>query len=118
MLRVTCAIPPRFRRRLIFLAATFGLCLPVRAQVASLDKGHQLLVDRGLQIGGLIAQTVDPFNLNTMQAGGFTMPQWAWTSDVSKLSAAPGAPWSRWIDYTAENDLTSAEQSHKSSLVQ
>src|SRR6476620_2018446 len=108
----------RFSRCIVVVEASLVCCLPLRAQVASIDKGHQILVDRGLQIGGLIAQTSDPFHLSTMQAGGFTMPQWAWSSDVSTLGASPGATWSRWIDYANENDLTSAEQQYKSSLVQ
>jgi hypothetical protein len=101
--------------------ASLAICfpaLPALAQIAALDKGHQILIDRGMQIGGLVALTSDPFHLSTLQGGGFTMPMWAWNSDVSKLGAAPGAPWSRWVDYTAENDLTPAEQPYKSNLVQ
>ena len=52
------------------LIASLGFCLPLAAQVASLDKGHQILIDRGLPIGGVIALTSDPFHLSTMQAGG------------------------------------------------
>src|SRR5436190_18980971 len=108
----------RFRSCLAFLVATLGVCLPLAAQIANLDKGHQILIDRGLPIGGVIALTTDTFHLSTMQAGGFTMPLWAWNSDVSTLGAAPGAPWARWVDYTTEDDLTSAEQPYKSNLVQ
>ena len=54
---------PRLPRQssftLAFLIAALASCLPApapaRAQIATLDKGHQILVDRGLQIGGLIA---------------------------------------------------------------
>jgi len=100
--------------------ATLAFLVPLaaQAQIASLDKGHQILIDRSLQISGVIALTSDPFHLSTLRAGGFTKPQWAWTSDVSTLGAVPGAPWSRWVDYVNENDLTSAEQAYKSSLVQ
>src|SRR5215211_4719753 len=101
-----------------FLILSLSFCLPLNAQIVTLDKGHQILIDRGLPIGGVIALTSDPFHLNTMQAGGFTMPLWAWNSDVSTLGAAPGAPWSRWVDYTKENDLTPAEQPYTSNLVQ
>jgi hypothetical protein len=101
-------------------AASLAFSLPpgARAQVATLDKGHQILIDRGLQIGGLIALTSDPFHLSTLQAGGFTMPLWAWNSDISTLGPAPGAPWGRWVSYATENDLTPAEQPYKPNLVQ
>src|SRR6185312_5363113 len=108
----------RFCRCLAFLTASLCFCATLAAQVPSLDKGHQILIDRGLQIGGVIALTENPFHLSTMQAGGFTMPLWAWHSDVSALGPTPGAPWSRWLDYTNENDLTVAEQPYKSNLVQ
>src|SRR3954470_24574382 len=117
-MRGAFAILVRFHSCLIFLVASLGFCLPLGAQVASINKGYSILIDRGLQVGGVVAQTVDQFHLSTMQAGGFTIPQWAWTSDVSQLGAAPGAPWSRWLDYTVENDLTPAEQSYKNNLVQ
>ena len=98
----------------VLLVAT----LPVRAQVASLSKGQQVLVDRGLQIDGLVALTSDPFHLSTLQSTNFTAPLWAWTSDVSKLGSAPGAPWAKWFDYTTQNDLTAAESPYRSNLVQ
>jgi hypothetical protein len=89
-----------------------------RAQVASLSKGQQILVDRGLQINGVVALTSDPFHLSTLQSTNFTAPLWAWTSDVSKLGSAPGAPWAKWFDYTTQNDLTAAESPYRSNLVQ
>ena len=73
----------------VLLVAT----LSVRAQVPSLSKGQQILVDRGMQINGVVALTSDPFHLSTLQSTNFTAPLWAWTSDVSKLGSAPGAPW-------------------------
>jgi hypothetical protein len=53
-----------------------------------------------------------------MQAANFTMPLWAWNSDVSQLGPAPGAPWGRWIDYQSQNDLTASEQPYKPNLIQ
>src|SRR5438552_5673658 len=117
-MRHVLALPSRFRSGVAFLMLSLGFCVPLAAQVTSLDKGHQILIDRGVQISGLIALTENPFHLSTMQAGGFTMPLWTWSGDVSQLGAAPGAPWGRWIDYTSQSDLTSSEQPYKSSLVQ
>jgi autotransporter-associated beta strand protein len=99
-------------------AAVLAAALPARGQVTSLSKGQQILVDRGLQLNGLVALTSDPFHLSTLQSTNFTAPLWAWTSDVSKLGAAPGAPWAKWFDYTTQNDLTAAESPYRSNLVQ
>jgi hypothetical protein len=117
-MRPVPALPSKLYSCLGFLVVSFVFCVPLSGQIANLDKGHQILIDRGLPIGGVIALTSDPFHLNTMQTGGFTMPLWAWNSDVTTLGAAPGAPWSRWVDYANENDLTPAEQPYKSELVQ
>src|SRR5690349_20582205 len=93
-------------RNIALLSLAFVLlarCPLLSAQIATLDKGHQILVDRGLAISGLIALTSDPFHLTTMQGGGFTMPLWTWSSDGSTLGPAPGATtWGRWVDYTSE----------------
>src|SRR6266545_2876078 len=105
-------------RHMIFMILSFALELPIRAQIATLDKGHQILIDRGLQIGGLVDQTYRPFHLGTLQAANFTIPLWAWDTDISQLGPAPGAPWGRWIDYTTQNDIAPAEQAYKSNLVQ
>src|SRR5262249_38066640 len=88
------------------------------AQVATITKGQQILVDRGMQLNGVIALTSDPFHLSTLQSTNFTAPMWAWTSDMSKLGAAPGAPWAKWFDWTTQNDLTAAEAPYRSNLVQ
>ena len=109
-----------FCSRLALLAVTIALAppTPAHAQIASLDKGHQILLNRGLQIGGMVDQTYRPFHLSTLQGGNFTLPLWGFNADVSQLGAAPGVPWGRWIDYTSENDIAPAEQPYKSNLVQ
>src|SRR5262245_49609903 len=98
-------------------AAVLSAAPVVRGEVASLSKGQEVLVARGLQLGGVIANTADPFHLTTLQSMNYTVPLWAWTPDVSKLGAAPGAPWSKWIDYTTQTDLPAGEQAYKSQLV-
>src|SRR2546423_2545856 len=115
-MRRVLVLPFRFSSTVGFLVVTLGFCAPVAAQLTSLDKGHQILIDRGVQISGLIALTENPFHLSTMQAGGLTMPLWTWSGDVSQLGASPGAPWGRWIDYTSQSDLTSAEKPYQSNL--
>src|SRR2546430_12029822 len=78
--------PGRIGRCASFAVASLAICfaaLPALAQIAALDKGHQILIDRGMPIGGLVALTSDPFHLSTLQAGGFTIPMWAWNREGS-----------------------------------
>ena len=112
-------VPDALRFRCwLFVAVALCLCTATaRAQIGALDKGHQILIDRGLQIGGLIALPENPFHLGTLQGGNFTLPLWAWNTDVSKLGAAPGVPWGRWIDYTSQNSLAPAELPYQANLV-
>jgi len=107
----------RVRSLIVTSAMLAAPCAMARGQVSNLSKGQQLLSSRGLQIDGVVALTSDPFHLATLQSTNFTAPLWAWTPDVSTLGAAPGAPWSKWIDYTTQSDLPSGEQAYKSNLV-
>src|SRR4051812_32717982 len=106
------------RLALLAVVLALGQPIPAHAQIASLDKGHQILRNRGLQIGGLVDQTYRPFHLGTLQGGNFTLPLWGYSADVAQLGAAPGAPWGRWIDYNTQNDIAPGEQAYKSNLVQ
>jgi hypothetical protein len=99
-------------------ATTLGCCFPLAAQIAALDKGHEILLGRGLQVGGLIDQTYRPFHLGMLQGANFTLPLWGWNTDIAQLGAAPGVPWGRWVDYTTQNDIDPAERPYKSNLVQ
>jgi hypothetical protein len=62
---------------------------------AALDKGHRILIERGLQIHALVF-VEDPFELKTLQESNFTGVNFAWKSDVAKLGPPPGFTWSRW----------------------
>lgn len=96
--------------------------VPASAQVASLSKGQNLLVNWGMQFNGAIALTGDPFNETTLKNTNFDSPMWIWTSDsssgIGKLG--PSDPWGRVFDYDSSHggdpDITAAESSHQASL--
>lgn len=111
----------RCRKKTMRMMAVTGAAIAVAssslsAQVASLSKGQQILVNHGFQINGIIANTGDAYHLSTLQSMNYTAPMWAWTTDVTKIQANPTALWTKWFDYTVENDLPAAELPYKSSL--
>ncbi len=55
-----------------------------------------MLLDRGLQIHGLATKN-DVFHVESLQKANYTGVTWIWDPDLSKLGAAPGFPWARWI---------------------
>ena len=105
----------RIRRACAAAAIILFLHAPAGAQLTTLDKGHQILLSRGLQIQGMIdpAQGAGGFHQTTYAGANFTTQNWIWTSNPSQITA----PWARWLDYQNENDLTTAEQPLRSSLV-
>jgi hypothetical protein len=72
--------------------------LAANAGAQELSKATRILIERGLQIQGLVTPD-DVFHLETYKAAGYTSINWLWTSDVSKHGAAPGFPWARWVRY-------------------
>lgn len=82
-----------------------ALCVgaPLLAHSQTLDKGHQILLTRGLQSYGLVT-TGDVFHLNTLKNANFTavmFPQGDY--NCSLLGSAPGFPWSRWA--SSQSDM-------------
>jgi hypothetical protein len=65
----------------------------------ALDKGHQILLVRGVQSFAL-ANTGDIFQISRVQGANFTGVMWLWNSyDNALLGPAPGAVnWSRWVN--------------------
>jgi hypothetical protein len=79
------------------LAAVIALVQNGHAQVS---KGQLILMDRGLQIQGMVTRD-DVFHLSTYQNAKYTSINWLWNSDPAQMGAAPGFPWSRWaVDET------------------
>jgi hypothetical protein len=107
-----------FSRHRLMPLLVLTIALPLNAQ--TLDKGHRLLIERGLQIQAT-SVTYDNFHLNTMQGANFTAPSWTWdytAPDMSLLGApSNGVQWARWIDMNNESDLRPAEQPYKPNMV-
>jgi autotransporter-associated beta strand protein len=110
---------------LAFLAVGVGVAigLPARAQIAALDKGHQLLVNQGLQIWGFDSDTQYPLDYNELSAGNMTAVMFGFSTDTGGLSA--GQKWGKWVDanpnsstYTSPaNSLNPTESAHASDLI-
>ena len=78
--------------------------VPAHAQVS---KANQILINRGLQIEGLIS-TYDTFHLSTYSNANYTSVLWSWDpprpyNSMSVIGPAPGFPWARWV--TDETDM-------------
>src|SRR5687767_11216562 len=84
------------------LAAAAGIVSPARAQVAALGKGHNILVNNGLQIWGLDTGA-SAFNHSNLANANFTGVVWSWGVS-SKLTGAQnqfvpsGSKWGKWTD--------------------
>jgi autotransporter-associated beta strand protein len=83
-------------------AVVFAVAAPISlAQVATLGKGHQLLINNGLQIWGL-DQGASGFNYNNLANANFNGVLWSWGVDPpphAKLtSLSPGQKWGKWTD--------------------
>ena len=86
------------------------------AEAPSLDKGHRILIERGLQIQALVFNDL-PFDLKQLKAANFTAVNWGWASKMSLLGPPPGFVWTRWIKGAEETGLTPAEQPYASNLI-
>jgi autotransporter-associated beta strand protein len=119
-------------RRKLALAATAAVSLAVTAgarsasaQITSLDKGHNLLLNSGLQIWGLNTDSFQyTFNYNNLAAMNMNAVQWSYgQSNPGVLTT--GQRWGKWVqpdpgqsNYTSPaNSLNSTEDAHKSDLV-
>ena len=77
---------------LVLGLAALSHCFQGHAQIS---KGHQILIDRGFQVQGLVNKD-DVFHLSTYTNANYNSLVWLWTSNPSLMGAAPGFPWSRW----------------------
>lgn len=92
------------------------------AQIATLDKGHQILVNNGLQIWGL-DQGASGFNYNNLANANFNGVMWSFGLDPSphpKLSSlSTGQKWGKWMDPNGSpaTALDAIETSKKADLI-
>ena len=102
----------------VFAAAT----LLAPASRAQISKANQILINRGLQVEGLVL-TYDTFHLSTYTNANYTAVNWTWdpprsySSSMSQLGAAPGFPWGRWASDETDMPPLGAESPYLSQLV-
>src|ERR1051326_636075 len=102
-------------------AVLAGVSSAARGQIASLDNGHRILVNNGLQIWGVDTDTSYGFDYNTMAAANMNAVMWGFPAaggtDMTKLST--GNKWAKWTDYNGSPStaLTASEQTHASDLI-
>ncbi|HEY2759778.1 MAG TPA: hypothetical protein VGI75_03525, partial [Pirellulales bacterium] len=78
------------------LVLMVALGAAAKAQIATLDKGHQIIVNNGIQILGLDTDQADyPIDYNEVNAAHMTGAMWAYGQTVPTLSA--GQTWGKWI---------------------
>src|SRR5687768_16638564 len=63
---------------------------------SQVSKGNQILINRGLQVQGMVTAG-DVFSLTTYQNARYTSINWLWDSNPSLMGVAPGFQWSRWV---------------------
>src|SRR5881296_3245973 len=94
-------------RRICVLICWSAFLQPFFSQ-GQISKGNQILINRGLQIQGLVS-TYDTFHLSTFSNANYTTVNWLWADPRSYngsmplLGPAPGFPWARWV--ANENDM-------------
>jgi hypothetical protein len=99
----------------------FGITLLVLLSHASISyaqisKGHQILINRGFQVQGMVASS-DVFHLTTYSNANYTSINWLWTSVPSWMGVAPGFRWSRWVFDEAQMPPQGSEGPYLSQLV-
>jgi hypothetical protein len=108
------------RRRARVLALAIGLAGMILGQVqfaqAQLSKGYQILLNRGLQLQGLV-QWADFFHLDTYSNANYTSINWGWGSVPDSMDATTGEPWSRWVSDTTQMPPQSGEAPYLDQLV-
>ncbi len=106
-------------RNAVMAVSVFAALPPFAcAQIAALDKGHQLLVNSGLQIWGLNTDKTYPFNYSSMTAANMNAVIWSHgQSNPSVLSS--GQKWGKWVEYlgSPSTALDSTENAHYADLV-
>jgi hypothetical protein len=105
-----------FRRGSCLQMAIYTLlCIAVDAQ-AQVPKGFQILMNRGFQVQGIVAN-YDAFHLSTYSNANYTALHWLWGSDVNQHGPAPGFPWARWVSNQGDMPPVNSEGSYMSQLL-
>jgi autotransporter-associated beta strand protein len=112
---------PRRRKLALAVAAATAASLGVgkfaHAQVATIGKGHQILVNNGLQIWGCDTGA-SSFTYSSLTNANMNGVMWSFgTANAGALSA--GQKWGKWVDAngTPATALTATENAHYADLV-
>ena len=103
----------------VLAAAVCAVISPTAcAQIAALDKGHQLLINSGLQIWGLNTDNTYTFNYNNLTAANMDAVIWSYNQSNPGVLLT-GQKWGKWADYLGSPDtaLNGAENAHYADLV-
>src|SRR5437016_5815258 len=84
--------------RAVFAVAIAAAFAPIASgQIASLDKGHQLLINDGLQIWGLNTDNRYQFNYANLADANMDAVIWSTNQSSTGLLSA-GENWGKWIE--------------------
>jgi hypothetical protein len=83
---------------------------------AQISKGQQILINRGLQVQGMV-NNADGFHLDTYSNANYTAINWFYGSVPSEMGPAPGFPWGRWVSDQTQMPPASGEEAYMSQLV-
>jgi hypothetical protein len=98
------------------LAVVGVLLMTLTAGQAQLSKGYQMLLNRGVQLQGLV-QWDDYFQPDTHSNANHSLINWGWTSRPSLMDAMGGFPWSRWVSGATNMPLQPGEGPYLNQLV-
>lgn len=104
--------------RALFAAGIVAVMAPLAgAQITTLDKGHQLLVNSGLQIWGCDTGA-SSFTYGNLTNANFNAVMWSHGQAKANLLST-GQKWGKWVDYLGSpaTALNSTENAHYSDLV-
>src|SRR5438128_277894 len=114
MIRSGDCFSPRF-----WFLAVLGLLLflgPADPASAQLSKANLILLNRGLQVQGMVTRD-DNFHLDTYSNANYTSINWIWDSNPSLMGPAPGFPWARWVGSETNVPPQGSEGPYMSQLV-
>jgi hypothetical protein len=103
-----------FHHRLTWLIT--ALLASSGASFGQVTKGHLILINRGLQVQGMVTRD-DVFHLSTYSNANYTSINWLWESNPSLMGNAPGFPWSRWVGDETQMPPLAGEGPYMSQLV-
>src|ERR1051326_5064372 len=89
-------------RRFCFLLYLVAGLLQVHCTHAQISKGHQILINRGLQLQGLVTPD-NWFHPDNYSNANYTTVGFSWNSTGNLgppstfLGPPPGSPWGRWV---------------------